>query len=66
MNHPPLIPPNSFTTKMPVCEVDDAQFGPGSPQLPLLESHEDEADEHGEAGGIRYFSVKCRCVKTLA
>lgn len=52
MGHAPLIPDNSFTTRLPA-DVDDEQFNPSSTSLPASDS---EGSEHSTA----YFVLKCK------
>ena len=52
MGHPPAIPDNSYTTKMPV-DVDEAAFSPSSSSIPTPSS-----DDHAS----KYFGLKLRCV----
>lgn len=52
MGHPPLIPDNSHTTRLP-SDVDEELFTPSSTSLP-------ECAE-GEKSSV-YFGMKCRCV----
>ncbi|PCH37472.1 hypothetical protein WOLCODRAFT_84246 [Wolfiporia cocos MD-104 SS10] len=53
MGHPPLIPDNSFTTRLPA-EVDEEQFNPSSTTLPTPPS------DQGIEKGTVYFALKCR------
>ncbi|KZT04865.1 uncharacterized protein LAESUDRAFT_657038 [Laetiporus sulphureus 93-53] len=53
MGHLPLIPDNSFTTRMPA-DVDEEQFTPSSLSLPTASTGE------GAEKGTAYFSLKCR------
>ncbi|KAH9925108.1 uncharacterized protein B0H18DRAFT_877465 [Fomitopsis serialis] len=54
MGHPPLIPDNSFTTRLPA-DVDEDAFGPSSTILPGVSETGDGADK-----GSAYFVLKCR------
>lgn len=53
MGHPPLIPDNSFTTRLPA-NVDEDQFTPSSTTLPAAPG-EEESEK-----GTAYFVLKCR------
>ena len=48
MGHPPMIPDNSFTTKMPV-DVDENSFLPSSTSIPVPSTD-----------ASRYFGLKLR------
>jgi len=50
MGHPPMIPDNSFTTKMPV-DVDENSFSLSSTLVPTPDT-----DDHAS----RYFGLKLR------
>ena len=56
MGHPPLIPDNSFTTRLPA-EVDEDAFRPSSTVLPAPSENVD-----GPNKSSAYFVLKCRCV----
>ncbi|CCM05634.1 uncharacterized protein FIBRA_07863 [Fibroporia radiculosa] len=58
MGHPPLIPDNSFTTRMPA-EVDEEHFSPSSTTLPAVPSGE------GIERGTTYFTLKCRLAQLV-
>ena len=51
MGHHPLIPDNSFTTKLPL-DVDESQFSPSSTTIPRA-SGSCKTDN-------TYFGLKCR------
>lgn len=51
LGHQPLIPDNSFTTKLPL-DVDESQFNPSSTIIP----HPSDSCQTDNA----YFGLKCR------
>ncbi|KAL6307008.1 fungal-specific transcription factor domain-containing protein [Sparassis latifolia] len=53
LGHPPLIPDNSFTTRLPA-DVDEDQFTPSSTTLPILSNAE------GTEKGTAYLILKLR------
>ncbi|KAI0942812.1 hypothetical protein AcV7_002119 [Taiwanofungus camphoratus] len=58
MGHPPLIPDNSFTTRLPA-NVDEDQFTPSSTTLPAAPG-EEESEK-----GTAYFVLKCRLAQLV-
>ncbi|KIM92184.1 hypothetical protein PILCRDRAFT_114018 [Piloderma croceum F 1598] len=55
MGHPPTIPDNSFTTKMPI-DVDENSFSPSSTSIPTPST-----DDHAS----RYFGLKLRMAQIV-
>lgn len=63
--HPPLIPEGSFTTSLPVGDLDEATFMPGSTFLPVvrlratMSSNEDDLDGWHPTV-FKYFVLRCQ------
>lgn len=61
MNQPPLIADNSFSTKLPVANVDEKVFGPMSIRIPPTTAGGEDGSGYCK-DGMRYFEIRSRSV----